>query len=129
MEFLKSLIVYMQNAWSIPSCYHLIYSSFSLHIKHIIELGRTKGFRLVRLNATSLKNIVQSGNKVWIVGSIYWSLKELNLSSNTVTTELHALDCSVVIQEFDCVSMRIRTSSTVKFFIHLLSYSAQRHTS
>ena len=44
------------------SCFHLIYLiSSPLHTKHIIELGRTKEFKVVGLNETGLKNIAHLG--------------------------------------------------------------------
>ena len=49
-----SLFVNTGKAWWNPSCFHLIYLSSPLHTKHIIELGRTKEFKVVGLNETGL---------------------------------------------------------------------------
>ena len=57
-----SLLVNTGKAWSIPSCFHLIYLSSPLHTKHIIELERKKEFKVVGLNETGLKNIAHLGN-------------------------------------------------------------------
>ena len=57
-----SLFVNTGKAWWNPSCFHLIYLSSPLHTKHIIELGRTKEFKVVGLNETGLKNIAHLGN-------------------------------------------------------------------
>ena len=62
MKLVISRIVYMQKAWWILSCFHLIYSSFSLHIKHIIELGRAKEYTLRTCLETAWKTrVVLSG--------------------------------------------------------------------
>ena len=62
-----SLFVNTGKASWIPSCFHLIYLSSPLHTKHniIIELGRTKEFKVVGLNETGLKNIAHLGNTMW----------------------------------------------------------------
>ena len=52
MERVMSLVVYTQKASWILSSFYLIYLSFSLHIKDIIELGRIEELRFIRLNAT-----------------------------------------------------------------------------
>ena len=51
MESVMSLVVYTEKASWILSSFYLINSSFSLHIKDIIELGRTEELRFIRLNA------------------------------------------------------------------------------
>ena len=56
-----SLVIYTQKASQILSSVYLIYSSFSLHIKDIIELGRTEESRFIR-ECDMLKNKVHLGN-------------------------------------------------------------------
>ena len=62
----------MQKAWWILSCFHLIYSSFSLHIKNIIEFRRAKSsnssdwMRHVEKNSTPWEHVWRLlGRREW----------------------------------------------------------------